>query len=257
VDRGFIGRVRDEIRYWIQSDWSLSEVERHYDDLSDRYDEVNEAVHAHSRRFTDAARLADIQERARVLEIFSRTGEGTAVLYRRGLVGSAVCVGISGKMGEKCKERLREIGFEEWRWIQMTEYELPLKDREFDVTLCLETVEHVSRPERFVRELARVTKPRGTMVLSTPNVLWEPIHALAAVTGLHHSEGPHRFVRYRRLVEMVERAGFRVEQAETNVLIPAGPEWLVRFGEWLEGRLRHSLMPWIGLRRMLICRRRS
>jgi hypothetical protein len=82
------------------------------------------------------------------------------------------------------------------------------------------------------------------------------VHALAAITGAHHSEGPHRFVRYRRLVDMVERAGFEIVEAETTVLVPGGPEWLIRFGDWLETRTRHTLMPWLGLRRVLICRKK-
>jgi len=103
--------------------------------------------------------------------------------------------------------------------------------------------------------LGRVTRPGGMMILSTPNVLWEPIHALAAVTGLHHSEGPHRFIRYKRLLAMVEAAGFQVEHAETKVLIPEGPRWVIRVARWLEEGIMRPLMPLIGLRRFLICRR--
>jgi ubiquinone/menaquinone biosynthesis C-methylase UbiE len=247
----------EEIRHWTRSDWSLADVAAHYDRLADDYDEINEATHAHFRRFTDALRLAQLPDRARVLEIFSRTGEGTAYLYQQGKVGSAVCLDVSREMGEICEQRLRAVGLEDFKWIQMQDYSLPFTDGEFDVVLFLETAEHVSQPAQLLVEIGQVTKPAGTMVLSTPNVLWEPIHALAAVTGLHHSEGPHRFIRYKRLLAMIEQAGFRVERAETNVLIPAGPEWVIRLGEWLEARLKRSLMPWIGLRRMLICRKQE
>jgi hypothetical protein len=100
-----------------------------------------------------------------------------------------------------------------------------------------------------------VTKPGGTLILSTPNVLWEPVHALAAITQLHHSEGPHRFVGYGRLLQMVRHAGFHIEHTETTVLIPAGPAWLLKLGDWLEAKTKTSLMPWLGLRRILICRK--
>jgi hypothetical protein len=94
------------------------------------------------------------------------------------------------------------------------------------------------------------------MVLTTPSVLWEPVHALAAVTGLHHSEGPHRFIRYGRLKRMVEAAGFDILRAETTVLVPAGPPTLIRMGEWLEERAGRWVLDWLGLRRILICRKR-
>jgi hypothetical protein len=81
------------------------------------------------------------------------------------------------------------------------------------------------------------------------------MHALAAITNLHHSEGPHRFVRYGRLLQMIRAAGFTIEHAETTVLIPAGPEWLIQLGDWIETRTKETLMPWIGLRRILIGRK--
>jgi hypothetical protein len=101
-------------------------------------------------------------------------------------------------------------------------------------------------------ELGRLARPGATLVLSTPNVLWEPVHALAAILNLHHSEGPHRFIRYRRLVQMVERAGFRIVRAETNVLIPEGPDWLINAGHWIEERLPQPLLHLLGLRRFLV-----
>jgi hypothetical protein len=81
------------------------------------------------------------------------------------------------------------------------------------------------------------------------------VHALAAITGLHHSEGPHRFLRYGRLRRMVQQAGFVVEEDETTVLVPGGPDFLVSLGERIEKRTRRTLMPWLGLRRVLVCRR--
>jgi SAM-dependent methyltransferase len=257
MTKGVFGRATEEICHWARSEWSLADVAEHYDHLADHYDSINEATHAHFRRFTDALRLAQLPDCSHVLEIFARTGEGMAYFYQRGKVGSAVCVDVSRKMGEICERRLKAAGLKDFRWVQMLDYSLPFTDGEFDVVLFLETAEHVSQPERLVVELGRVTRPAGTLVLSTPNVLWEPVHALAAVTGLHHSEGPHRFIRYKRLLAMVEKAGFQVAHAETNVLVPEGPGWVIRLGEWLEARLRHSLMPWIGLRRMLICRKRG
>ena len=248
-------RAQEEIRYWMWSDWSLSDTADHYDRMAAHYDEVNADTDAHFRRFTDALQLAQLPEEARLLEVFARTGEGMEYFYEQGRVSSGVCVDVSEEMGRICRERLARGGHQNWRWVHMTDYRLPLADGEFDVTICLETVEHVSRPDRFVAELARVTRPAGLFVLSTPNVLWEPVHALAAVVGLHHSEGPHRFVSYARLVRIVRAAGFEVMHAKTMVLVPEGPEWLVRWGDRIENRAPRAVMEAVGLRRFLICRR--
>lgn len=251
--KGVWSRIAEEIRYWTWSDWSLADTAAHYDRLAEDYDAINESTDAHFRRFTDATRLAQLPDRARVLEIFARTGEGMAYFCQQGNIDFGACVDVSLKMGEICQQRLRDSDLTDFCWVQMLDYRLPFEDGEFDVVFCLETVEHVSQPERLVAELGRVTRSGGTMVLSTPNVLWEPVHAMAAVTGLHHSEGPHRFVRYGRLLNMVEQAGFRIEHTETNVLIPEGPEWMVNLGEQLEGGIMRRLMPFVGLRRFLSC----
>ena len=46
--------------------------------------------------------------------------------------------------------------------------ELPFPDATFDTVCSFEIVEHVSDAECFVAELARVLRPDGTLVLSTP-----------------------------------------------------------------------------------------
>lgn len=49
--------------------------------------------------------------------------------------------------------------------------ELPFDDASFDATVSIEVVEHVEDQFAFVRELARVTRPGGRVIVTTPNVL--------------------------------------------------------------------------------------
>lgn len=44
---------------------------------------------------------------------------------------------------------------------------LPLPDASFDVVLCIQVLEHVDDPAQALRELHRVTKPGGRLLLST------------------------------------------------------------------------------------------
>lgn len=48
---------------------------------------------------------------------------------------------------------------------------LPLGSDTVDVTVSLQVLEHIWTPGAYVRELARVTRPGGAIVLSTPNRL--------------------------------------------------------------------------------------
>lgn len=45
---------------------------------------------------------------------------------------------------------------------------LPFREEQFDVVLCLETLEHVPRPRELAAEIMRVLKPDGICVLTTP-----------------------------------------------------------------------------------------
>jgi len=244
-------QIRSELLHWMQKTWTFKDVAEHWDSTED-YDEINQETYSYFRRFTDGLRLSNIPDNAFVLDICARTGNGTAYFYQNMKVRSAVCADVSYRMGEICSQRLQEVGLKEFIWVPLDDYEFPFADSAFEAVLCFESVEHFSEPEKFINSLGRVTRSGGILVLTTPNVLWEPVHALAAILGYHHSEGPHRFLRYRNLLNMVEGAGFEVKKTETTVLVPGGPKFLVSIGEWIEAHTRRTLMPMLGLRRIVI-----
>lgn len=61
-----------------------------------------------------------------------------------------------------------------------------------DVTCSLETIEHVENPRAFVRELVRITKPGGQIVVTTPNQLSvaSKVFFLARSEFMHFQESP-------------------------------------------------------------------
>jgi SAM-dependent methyltransferase len=48
---------------------------------------------------------------------------------------------------------------------------VPLPDGIADVVAAIETIEHLENPRAFMRELVRLTKPNGWVVVTTPNQL--------------------------------------------------------------------------------------
>ncbi|MCB2155973.1 class I SAM-dependent methyltransferase [bacterium] len=79
----------------------------------------------------------------------------------------------------------------------------PFGDSEFHALLCTEVLEHQPDPGAFLAECARVCRPGGTLVLTTP-LLW-PEH-----------EAPYDFYRYTQygLRHLFEQAGFEPEMIE-------------------------------------------
>ena len=47
----------------------------------------------------------------------------------------------------------------------------PLPDAAGDVVVAVETIEHLENPRAFVRELTRLAKPGGWLIVTTPNQL--------------------------------------------------------------------------------------
>ena len=48
---------------------------------------------------------------------------------------------------------------------------LPLDDAAVDTAVAIETIEHLENPRAFCRELVRITRPGGLVVITTPNQL--------------------------------------------------------------------------------------
>jgi len=61
--------------------------------------------------------------------------------------------------------------------------DLPFRDGTFDTVLCTQVLEHTPEPLRMMKEIARVLRPGGTLLLSAPQT--GPLH-----------EQPHDYYRY-------------------------------------------------------------
>lgn len=70
---------------------------------------------------------------------------------------------------------------------------LPFRDDTFDLVGTMEFIEHVWPVEPVLREMARVLKPTGRMVISSPNLLsplW-PLRDLRSMIFRHRFRPPH------------------------------------------------------------------
>jgi len=255
--RGAPSRAVQEWRYLSQRSWSLQDVGRFWDSVID-YDSVNEGAYSYSRRFTNSFHLAGelIGRDNLTLDIQARTGQGTNFWAKRGFVRKAHIVDFSPRMLSAACSRLSETGVD-FEAHLLTDFPLPFTDETFDLVLSYETIEHIWERNVFVHELARVLKPGQWMILTCPNLLWEPAHWVSAILDLHHSEGPHRFLRRGTLLGLFRANGLEIIRENSTVILPFSASASVSIDRLLQRALPDSAKRTIALRRSYLLRKRK
>ena len=120
-------------------------------------DAVEASLQEHLARY----RFAKERARGRVLDVACGTGYGTSML-------GAVGVDLSLPALRYAATRYPA------RYVAADAASLGFK-RAFETVVSFETIEHVRDPDAFVAECARVLRPGGTFIVSTPNrELWSP-----------------------------------------------------------------------------------
>jgi len=121
---------------------------------------------------------------------------------------------------------------------------LPFPDGSFDAVVSFQVIEHLQRPREFVSECARVLRPGGRLILSTPNRLTfsptgvrNPFHTVEFAAAELRAVLTASFVVERmagtfhgrkiRLLEGVLRGS--VPERLIRQPVPEWPAWLRRF----------------------------
>jgi len=103
-------------------------------------------------------------EGARVLDAGCGEGYGTDLLAA--VAKEAVGVDLEDPVIRRAALRYPDARFETANLVS-----LPFEDASFDAVVSMQVIEHIHTPHEFVAECARVLRPGGLLVISTPNRL--------------------------------------------------------------------------------------
>lgn len=115
------------------------------------------------------------------LEVGCGTGKISEAIVN--MVGTLTVSDISEKLAREVGQKLKVS------WMQQDACALSIPDNSFDVVISSECIEHAPDPEKALREMVRVLKPGGLIVVTTPNKVWYPLLWLSEVTGIRKFGG--------------------------------------------------------------------
>jgi ubiquinone/menaquinone biosynthesis C-methylase UbiE len=203
-------------------------LQTEYDAWHTRYHELNPEYDDTSSPWYKWVAQSMIDVRGlRTLEVACGRGGFVRALARKG----ADAVGLDFSRAALKIGRERSLKFEEESratFVQGDAHALPFPDDYFDLIVSCETIEHLPLPEKGVSEFHRVTRPGGSLFLTTPNYF--NLMGLYEIYSKfrHPKRGPDQpydriqlFLQTRRLLK---RAGWQIQKSDGIVhLLPVFP----------------------------------
>jgi coenzyme F420 hydrogenase subunit beta len=238
-------------RRYEKNRFTIEEVRAFWDSVADEYvHDGRTMAETHFQRFERAFAHFRPNRRMRALNIWSRNGEAIDYFRCRAPDIELVNAEVSPRLIEKARARHPAEAF-----VNTDLGSLPFADNEFDFVLSLETLEHAPDPLGFLRELARVLRPGGRLVLSCPPATAELPLWLYERFLPNHGEGPHRFLSSREVKRLLQAAGLELKRHESTLFIPAGPHLLRRVEPLVERIAANTPLAELGIRQFFVCER--
>lgn len=233
----------------FKNDFTLNEVMEHWNKIAAEYDSSNrDHEETHDQRFIEAIKHIDVKRDMLILDVYCRTGDSIKFLTRNGNTVTIIGSELSEKLLKQAKKKYPKNPF-----VQASPQTLSFKDSSFDLVLSLESIEHVSDPLIFLSEIKRVLKSKGKLVLSHPPAIIDPIIQVVGALGLHHSEGPHKFLPSKIVKRMIDEVGLKLMKHKGTVLIPVGPKFLRNLGMKMENKIQNTPLKELCIRQFYLC----
>jgi ubiquinone/menaquinone biosynthesis C-methylase UbiE len=232
----------------MSNSFNIKGVRDFWDSVADKYESSHLKIeNTHFQRFKEAIKYLDMKPQNRVLNVWSRTGEAIPYLKEK-------CPAIELHNLEVSPEFIaiarRKFPEENIRQTDLLVLDFP--NDFFDFALSLETLEHAPEPGRFLKEIHRVLKKGGTLVMSLPPATAELPHRIYDLLANDHGEGPHKFLPSKTVKRLLKEVDFKLISHKGTLLVPVGPVFLQKMGEKVINAFQNTFISEFGIRQFYI-----
>jgi SAM-dependent methyltransferase len=159
--------------------------ELYYEQLKEKFDLYMSSYDVQQRLKLIKNSLPNNIDYSNVLEVGCGTGKITKAFKKsRKLTVSD----ISAKLAQSVSKKFN------CKWSQQNACDMSFPNNNFSFIFSSECIEHTPSPEKSLKEMARVLKPGGVLLVTSPNILWYPIVWLSMSINLRKFKGNEIFL---------------------------------------------------------------
>ena len=224
------------IRQIRQRDPAMKKTVNYFDSIAEDYNSWLNPFDLAARQAWFAKQLDLFKLHGEVaLDVGCGVGHFSKLVMERG--GTPVPLDIAGKLLSKVKCEMSNC-------IQGNSLKLPFRDNSFSLVISSECIEHTLEPSKAIREMVRVLRRGGVLVLSTPNHAWRWSIYIAETLGFRKFAGIENWLTRRQVRKVLTEFGTEIVVDEGLHLFPFQLRFLwhllARFN-----RLGQSLRHWM------------
>lgn len=216
------------------------QVRDHYDTISDDYESQDPTIGKRLRKILSHVDLG----KKTVLDVAGGTGYIGQTIKQMG--GTYINIDISTGMLSLAKEKLSAMKGDHLLVLSDV-HNIPLRSNMVDVALVSEVLEHVQNPTLVLREVNRVLKPDGKVIVTNPNPFWAPIQFVAEKVKYKAPEGPHTYIYHRALMKSIRLEGFSINTVDIDFMPFDRGIWRL-----LESSLRGTILDNLALKHYIV-----
>lgn len=151
----------------------------------------------------------DLKSNSKVLDVGCGTGYAVMQLAELLLEGKACGIDISENMIQQAKAKVTDNIRARTEFVKASSDDIPYPENEFDNIICTNSFHHYPDPDKALREMKRVLRPSGRMVIfeNAPDLSWYT-WAWDKVLGFVE-KGHIRYYSSHELGNMINDAGFK------------------------------------------------